>query len=357
MGWNGLGGIPFVPVANNYTSVSCSGGGGGAGLLDPAKPSTWPNKLSKDLDSDYLDEFTAGVDVGFSRNATLRVNVVRKYEYNRTKQLDIAQPYEAWMDKQCAEYDAPTNKVTLLTLGQGTPSGDANHGIACVWSVPRSYPTQGKVDTLVVNRRPGEGTAQYTAYEFTFNKQNANGWSFLGSYNISMFHTNPNDPINPNEAAYRATTATGSTTPTFYGPTSWDQAVKMSGTYQLPFGFQWSSTFGMQSGLWMNRAVQIRNALGTNVNQVVAFQVDRYPWVNVWDQRFAKKFKVHEGHTIEAFFELFNSLNVNTVTSAGSNQTNPAIGPAAFLGKDLSFYRPTEIVSPRIMQLTAKYRF
>src|SRR5262245_8486950 len=90
MGWNGSGGIPFVPVAGNYTSVSCTGGGGGAGLLDPAKPSTWPNRLDKDLDSDYLDEFTAGVDVGFSRNATLRVNVVRKYEYNRTKQLDIA---------------------------------------------------------------------------------------------------------------------------------------------------------------------------------------------------------------------------------------------------------------------------
>src|SRR5205085_999697 len=102
-----------------------------------------------------------------------------------------------------------------------------------------------------------------------FNKQNSHGWSFLGSYDIAMSHLNPNDPQNPNEAFYHADNRTMSTSSpyvspfveAFYGPSSWDQAIKMNGTYQLPWGFQWASTYSTQIGTWLNRGVQVRNAL------------------------------------------------------------------------------------------------
>ena len=343
-GWKGD--IPFKPVAGNYNTVSCTGGGGSSTPgFNASDPSTWPNRLDKDLKSDYLDEYTAGLDIGFSRDYSLRLSVVRKFDFAGTKELDLSQPFEAFTGRRCYTYSAATNSV-VATAATATPGGDADAGTVCAWSVPSSYPTKGKVNSLTVNTRPGESKDQYTAYEFAFNKQNSNGWSFLASYDLSMNHTNPEDPKNPNEATYHMEGTNG------FGPSAWDQAFKMNGTYQLPWGFQWSSTFSAQSGNWFNRGVQIRNADNSNVTQMIAYQVGRYPWVNLWDQRFTKKFKISESQSIEGFFEVFNTMNVNTVTNQSTT-----IGPASFKGSDGSLYRPTAIISPRIMQLTAKYRF
>ncbi len=348
-GWKGD--IPFRPVAGNYTSVSCTGGGGSSNPgFDAKNPATWPQTLDKNVKTDYLDEYTTGLDIGFSRDYSLRLSAVRKFDYQATKTLDLAQPYGSFTATRCYAYNAAANTVTAVA-DNSTPGGNADSGIACVYSVPTGFPTKGQVKNLTTSTRPGEGKGQYTAYEAAFNKQNSNGWSFLASYDLSMAHNNPQDAKNPNEARYRMQGTTG------YGPSAWDHGIKMNGTYNLRWGFQWSTTFSAQSGQWYNHAVQVRNADNTSVNQVIAYQVGRYPWVNIWDQRFTKRFKITDRQSIEGFFEVFNTLNVNTVTSHGSNTTNPSIGPATFLGNDKSFYRPATIVSPRIIQLTAKYRF
>jgi hypothetical protein len=196
------------------------------------------------------------------------------------------------------------------------------------------------VDNLTVSLRPGEGKNQYTSYEWAFNKQNSKGWSFLASYDVSLRHENATDPETPNALFYRTDVPI------------WDQGIKMNGTYALPYGLQWSSTFSAQSGSPFNRGVQIRNADNSNVTQTIAASVDRYPWVNVWDQRFTKKFKIGDKQSVEAYYEMFNTTNVNTVTSQGTT-----IGLATFKGSDGSLYKPSAIISPRISQFTVKYRF
>jgi hypothetical protein len=343
-GWTGD--IPFRPVAGNFTTVSCTGGGGRSNAgFNPADPKTWPNKLADNLKSSYVDEYTAGVDVGFNRNTTLRLSVVRKFESPQYKERDLAQPFEAYTDSRCYAYNAAANTVTAVA-NNSVPSGDLNSGIACVWSVPASWPTKGQVNTIQSPLRSGEGRNQYTAYEVAFNKQNASGWSFLASYDVSMRHENSNDAETPNALFYRDNLA------------KWDHSVKMNGTYALPWGLQWASTLSIQSGQWYGRAVQVRNADNSNVNQTIAGNVGRYPTVTLWDHRFAKKVKITEKTSVEGYLEVFNFTNSSAITSWGSNQTLPAIGPASFLSKDKSqLYTPSEIVSPRIVQLTAKFRF
>jgi hypothetical protein len=310
-GWTGD--IPFRPIPGNYTSVSCTGGGGDAGT----------RLLGDDLDADYLDEYTAGVDIGFSRNYSLRFNVVRKFNYTRTKELDLAEPFEAYTDVRSGP-----------DIGRDNVAGTSDDGPAVyTWSVPRTYPTFGEVNTLVVNNRDGEGVDQYTAYEMTFNKQYAEGWSFLGSYTLSMRHENSTDALTPNALYYR------------FDLPIWDHAVKMNGTYELPFGFMWGSTWTSQSGNWYGRSVRVRNALGSNQTITVESQVARYEWVHLWDQRFSKKFRIGDSQTIEAQFDLFNMLNVNTVTSHGTT-----VGLSSYL-------RPSAIIAPRIFQLGARYIF
>lgn len=337
--WNGV--IPFTPGAGRdgrlFTSddtgatfAGCTGGGGSFGT----------RRIDTNLKANYLDEYNAGIEVGFSRDVTLRFNFVRKFHFRKSKLLNLAEPFEAW-----------TDLATVVDWGPDNTLGTADDGRVYAWSVPRSYPTQGQINTFITNTRPGEGKSQWVAYEATLNKNFSNKWSFLGSYVIDMGHENPMDPINPNEALYHCSLLPGDNNPTCYTPSRWSQALKTSGQYQLPWGVMWSSTYTAQSGNWYNRRVQIRNTLGTNVTQTVQTNVGRYPWVNLWDNRISKSFRIGERQTIEANFDLFNTLNVNTVTSQNdqSNQLPNAQGPV--------YGRPSEIISPRIFKLGFRYRF
>jgi len=365
-GWKGD--IPFRPAPGNYLNVSCSGGlqtlpgqvGPNSSVFSVSDPKTWPIRFGSGLASDYLDEYTASADVGLSRDYAIRFGIVRKFDRPQEKFLDQAQPPSAYTDKRCYNYNAAANSITPAS-NDALPSGDLNSGVACAWSVPRTYSGQGQVNQLIVPTRSGEGSGQFTGLEFAFNKQYSNGWSFLASYDVAMHHTNPMDPIDPNETYYHgdnrqlqtSTTTSGSisSTYTYYGR-AWDHGIKINGQKSLPWGFVWSSALASQSGQWFHRGIQIKNALGSTVVLDLASNVARYPWGNVWDQRFTKVFKFGDRQSVEAFYELFNTLNTNAVSSQGVT-----IGSSTFLAKDGSLYKPTAVISPRISQFSVRYKF
>jgi hypothetical protein len=315
--WDGS--IPYKPVG---TPASCSNGSWDA-ATGKLIASSATRRLSPDLNADYLDEYTAGFEVGFTRDYSMRFNVVRKFNFPGTKSLDLAQPYDSYTDLRFYADPGPDG-----VTGNGDDPGKTIYA----WSVPRTYPTQGQTNDLYVNLRPGEGKDQYTAYEVTFNKQRSNKWSFLGSYGIDLSHESGNDPITPNAAMYQ------------WDLPEWRQEVKLNGTYELPAGFMWGSTYTAQTGDWYGRTVQVRDALNSNVTVTVEGQVGRYPWVNLWDNRISKKFRISESQSIEAMFDLYNTMNVNSLTSwtilSGS-----------------TYHRPSTIISPRIFKLSARYRF
>jgi hypothetical protein len=51
------------------------------------------------------------------------------------------------------------------------------------------------------------------------------------------------------------------------------------------------------------------------LTQVVQTNVVRYPWMNLWDNRISKRFRLGGRQSIEANFDLFNTQNNNTVTA------------------------------------------
>jgi hypothetical protein len=335
---NWLGQIPFNPgrgpdgilFTNDDTGATfngCSGGGTGVRRLDP------------DLDNQYTDELTAGVEFGFKRDYLLRFNLVRKMDYGGSQTLDLSQPYSAWTDVRSG-----------VDPGRDNVVGTADDGVVYVWSVPRTYPTFGQQNDLStnVNRDRNEGSSLYTGYEVTLNRQFSNKLSFLLGYSASYRKAGINDPENPNQAMYDRITP------------SWDQGFRMNGTYDLPFGFRYAATFNSQSGDWYGRTVQLRNALNSNVNVNVDRQVARYDWVRVWDNRFSKTFQVGDRHSIEGTLDIFNTLNVNTVVSQVTSQV--AGGTKADYGFPLSgggidASAASSIIAPRILRLGARWRF
>jgi hypothetical protein len=258
-------------------------------------------------------------------------------DYGGSKTLDLAQPFEAYTDLRTGVDPGRDNKVNT-----------ADDGIVYVWSVPRNYPTFGLQDQLTVNREENESSSLYTAYESTFNKQYADKWSFMFGYMLSYRKAGIIDPLTPNNLLYSKIAP------------AWDNSFKLNGTYDLPWGFRYSSTFNAQSGDWYGRTVQISNALNSNVNVQVEQQVDRYAWVKVWDNRVSKTFEMGDRHSIEATFDMFNSLNVNTVLSQVTSQTAGASKPDygfPLAGGGIDASAASSIVAPRIFRLGARWRF
>jgi hypothetical protein len=291
-----------------------------------------------------MDEFTGGVDLGFTRDLTLRLNVVRKHDWGGNKELDLAMPFEAYTDFR-----------TAVDPGRDNLVGTADDGVLEVWSVPRTYPTFGQVNRLQTNTGPGEGEDSYTAFEATASKHYSNGWSLLASYSIDRRDVHNINARNPNEAKYRAVSTNGTISGNFPPelPQTY-QGVRLSGTYELPWQIMVASTFTGQQGEYFPRIVQVRDALNQLVDVVAEGQMGRYDWVKLVDVRLAKTFRFGK-HSFEGMFDLFNATNSSVVLRVVNVNGPNFMKPLATGGIDAASANP--IPAPRIFRLSARYRF
>ena len=326
--WTGA--IPYTPNPADLQSVS--GGGAGSRRLDP------------NLKPEGMDEYTVGVDLGFTRDLTVRLNVVRKHDWGGRKELDLAMPFEAF-----------TDRVTAVDPGRDNVAGTADDGVLEVWSVPRTWPTFGQVNRLFTNTEPDEGEDSYTAFEATASKHYSNGWSLLGSYSIDRRDVRNINPLNPNQAKYRAVSNNGTISGNFPPelPQTY-QGVRLSGTYELPWQFLAAATFTGQQGEYFPRIVQARNALNQLVDVVAEGQMGRYDWVKLVDVRLAKTFRFGK-HSFEGMFDLFNVTNSSVVLRVVNVNGPNFMKPLATGGIDAASANP--IPAPRIFRLSARYRF
>ncbi len=313
--WNGT--IPYVPNPADLQTVT--GGGGGIRILDP------------NLAAEGMDEFTGGVDLGLNRDWTVRLNVVRKLDWGGNKQLDQAQPFEAFTDRR-----------TGVDPGRDNIAGTADDGIVEVWSVPNTYPTFGQINTFTTNTSDNEGEDDYWAFEATASRRYASGWSFLGSYSWDRRDVSNITPRNPNEQRY-----------------NWElpetyQGLRFNGTYELPWQFLVAATYTAQAGEYFPRVVQVRNALNTLVNVTVEGQAGRYEWVKLADLRFSKLFRFGS-QSIEGMFDLFNVTNTSVVLRRVTTNGPNYLQPLATGGIDAASANP--IPAPRIFRLSVRYKF
>ncbi len=99
-----------------------------------------------------------------------------------------------------------------------------------------------------------------------------------------------------------------------------------------------------QNENYYSREIRVRNALRENVTIDIERQFGRLPWVNIWDNRISKTFDVTDRQSIEATFDLFNTMNSNNVTAVRERHGS-------------RFLEPTAVLAPRIFRLGVRYRF
>jgi hypothetical protein len=307
-------------VAANLTSTS---GGGTNRTIDP------------NLKGPFVDEYTAGLDVGLNRTMTVQFNYVYKIDGNGNKSVNLAMPYDAY-----------TVTTTGIDPGADNVTGTADDRALTIYSVPRTYPTFGQTIERIVQ---AEGNNRYHAVGVTFNKQYSNNWSFLASFDTDYRDLRDNAPRNPNEALYGPQDGNISgvnlgTSQFRLAAPSWNYAIRLSGSYRLPGGITYASSLLAQSGDYYYREVQIRDALNTTIAVRIDPKAGRYDWTKIWDNRFSKRFKTFGNQSIEGEINIYNSLNLNTIT----NQTNR---------NGSTYLQPTEVLAPRVLRLGVKYRF
>jgi hypothetical protein len=319
--WDGS--IPYVPVAANLTATS---GGGTNRTIDPS------------LKGPFVDEYTAGIDIGLSRVLTVQFNYVKKTDGQGNKRLNLALPYDAY-----------TVTTAGVDPGRDNIVGTADDKPLVIYSVPRTFPTFGQSIERIVQLGDDESRNKYDAYAVTLNKQYSDKWSFLVSYSADRRDLVDLAPRSPNEALYGpgdndTATAGSNNNPYRSRLPEWSYSARISGSYQLPWSLLYATSFVAQSGEWYGRDVQIRDGTNTLVTVRVEPHFDRYDWVKVWDNRLSKRFKTWGGQSIEGLFDLFNTLNTNTIT----NQTNR---------NGSTFLQPTEIIPGRVFRVGVRYKF
>ncbi len=262
--------------------------------------------------------------MGLSRDYSIRVNVIRKFDFGGSRTIDTLLPYSAYSDVRCA-----------VDPGRDGKTGTPDDGSVCAWSVPSGNPNRLVTNKLFsnVDLSKNEGQNSYTAYDVTFNKNFSKGWSFLAGFTTDLGHVSNNFPLNPNQDKYN------------WQLPVWSNVFKMSGTYQLPFGLVYGATLSSQSGDWYNRTAQVTNALNSTVTQTVEGQFFRKDRVTLWDNRVAKRFKWAERQTFEAGVDVYNMTNTNAVTGMSTNSSSSA------------YLKPTDIIPARIFKIGLKWKF
>jgi hypothetical protein len=139
---------------------------------------------------------------------------------------------------------------------------------------------------------------------------------------------------------------------------NWVGKAGYDSTYQLRGGFSYTAPWKVEiagslrenSGLPQSRTLAVNQTIVPGLTQVtqnvlVAALGDyRYPWQNLLDLRFSRRFRFKERFTVEPMADLYNVFNSNAVTSAVTT-----IGP--------SLLKPSNIDMGRLLRLGGRFTF
>jgi len=367
--WDGS--IPFNPKADfgpsgimgnpdnlNLSAACQQTGRNAAGQVIPV--STY--NFDPALKPAYLDEYTAALEYSPNRNYSLRFGISRKFDVGSAQVLGTSGSSSATVGKKVnalLPYSAYTAENCVADPGPDGLSDTPGLAPVCTYAVPSSNTNRLITNVLYTNYAANEGVGTYTGYDFTFNKNYSNKWSFLAGYGLSLARPGTMNPITPDQALYNWTQSLP----------VWRQALKFNTNYGLPAipflpghkldGIQWTSTYTAQTGEWYDRLAQVTNATGSTIVQDVGPHMGRYPWTKDWDQRITKRFKITDKQNVEFRWDLYNTMNSNTIQTFGSlNSSTKGYFQTTATGAPTTIpLQPKTILAPRIYEWGVSYRF
>jgi hypothetical protein len=296
--------------------------------LDPNGPSfvsrtgTTLGILNPNLKAPLTDEFSVSLERQLFRDIAVRVTGLYQRDTNVEEVINPLIPSSA--------YAVPVLAPAIGPDGKPIPGSTFTY-----WEYPTSlrgasFQASTQVNDPLLN-------ATYKTFEIAAAKRFSQRWLALLSYSYTKLYVpGANAGTNPNNAIF-----------TLNNTAEWN--VKASGSYEMPFGVLTSVNYELRSGLpWQRTAFLNGGAtIPTLLVGVEPLGAHRYDNLNLLDFRIRKDFQLFRTHKAGFGVDIFNLLNLSTVTSinpvSGSSyeRVTTASGNTATLpflpGRDVQF--------------------
>jgi len=291
--------------------------------------------IDPDLAPTHTDEFT----VGFARELAANLSLAGTFMYRKDTDL-------SWTVNSAI---SPADYTPVVGVD---PGPDGRRGTGDDGGPITFYeidPLKRALSANFITARPGFNQ-EYEGFELTLNRRYADRWQFVASLTAGVQRDNFGEGgmtqatttslPSPQDVAQSDGTRIAESTP-YIG--------KIMGSYTLPYNIMVSGFYQYVSGNNFTRTVNAISALGRPLTQgnITALAGKRneesYGALNILDLRVAYD-PPWSQPKLSFVFDLFNALNVNTITS-----TTIISGP--------SFGRVLDFIPPRIARFGVKVRF
>jgi len=281
----------------------------------------------------YTDEYSVQFEREVVPNFAMRLTGAHSRALDQQRLANLRRPYEV--------YNIP---ITNRDPGpDGTLNNADDPGTSITYyEYPAALSTSAFQVATIVN--DDKANQKYSTVEVAVSRRLVSRWQMMASYSA----TKRDVPL-PNNVGGGTSFGANTQDPNaeiFTADRNWEWLGRASGSYLFPFGLMTSANFEHRSGSPWARTVNFRG--GTTIPSIT-LNVEpigsrRLPNINLLDFRLEKRLNLGAKQRLQLQLNIFNSLNINAVTSV-TQQSGPNFGLA------------TAIVLPRIVAFSAHYTF
>ncbi len=280
--------------------------------------------IDPNLKSPYTNEIVASYERKITRDFGARLSFISRI----TKRF-------WWNDNLAIDPQLDYSPVQIQDPGPDGSWGTSDDGgMITVYNLdPEKL---GAYDPYVTQQTGYE--TSYQGLELSLTKRYANKWQFMGS--ITYGKSNVKLPIqavdDPNNREFNDDVVTSTDVPI---------VVKLSGSYDLPWGFYIGAFFNYRRGYPTQRYFLYEDLNQGDVYVAAEkYGESRYPDLTLLDLRLSKIFNLKRYGKVEIMLDGFNIFNAHTPLSWDDESWE-------------GYKQVTEILAPRIFRLGVKWNF
>lgn len=289
-----------------------------------------PASVDPNLENDITDEVIVAFDHELAANFGVGVSYIWRHYHNDVWGTTAATSFRPGL--RSADFVERT-----LTLPCGNSSCDQPSYTVSYWELPFQRPAE----TLLANQAR---VRKYQGVELTARKRFSNRWMMMGAFtwnDTRLFY-------NGADQGYQDPTDVAQYDGRQAGTLNVRWVAKLSGMYQLPWGFSTGAFLNLRQGFPFFREVRTPSragGLGTADVDVYPFASQRYPNLTLVDWRIDKRIALPGGTRIDLVATVFNLMNSNTVLSRFRRQ------------EAANANNVQEVVAPRAVNVQARFVF
>ena len=282
------------------------------------------------------EEFSLSFERELMANSVVRLTGLRSKYINSYRTVNALRPPET--------YTIPVTRPDPGFDGRVDTADDPGTFVT-YFEFPQSLAGRRFEQFLLKNET--EANPSYTSFEIATTKRLSSGWMAMVSYSATKKKVPYVNGLNPSQSTSSVTLAPRDpNSEIFAADNSWESVGKILAAYILPYGVLVSTNYEYRSGIPWARQIQFTGGqtIPSIVLRVEPIGARQLPSIQLVNMRVQRRFALSQTRHLEVRAKIYNLTNANTVLGVN-------------MRSGTSFLRPTSILEPRILELSASFIF